>query len=254
MCVETPFIYHKARKLLMAACPSGSLVALWQLSTLMRHSSNIREDRFGQMVGSLLLTRAFSGFIQLAGLIQLKHLDPCQSNITVSSTKALQQSTIQARLVQLRRALVEAYVPAVAVYILVFTFLGNCSAPFVSGSLSQKECTQYHSTDFTLVQNYPGMGLFFHYGMIIVIFAANGGRKCMPSYKPSLHIASLFSIHVSLLILIHLCWDSIQTDHWSSGLSTRDLLRRLMAVVWMLASAVLWFHLERLSNARLVRF
>eukprot|EP00977_Amphora_coffeiformis_P001622 scaffold310_cov168-Amphora_coffeaeformis.AAC.17 len=239
----------------MAACPSGSLVALWQLSTLWRYSSNIREDPFGQFVGSLLLIRAISGFIQLAGLLKLKHLEPSasgKSNVTVTGAEAPQRFAIKTRLAQLRRALVEAYVPAVAVYIFVFTFLGNCHAPFVSNDLSRKECTQLSSTDLSLAQNWPGMGLFFHYGMIIVIFAANGGRNSVPSYKPSLHIASLFSIHVSLLILVHLCWDSLQTDYWSSDLSTRDLLRLLVAVVWMLASASLWLYLERLSNARLV--
>ena len=238
----------------MAACPSGSLVALWQLSTLLRYSGNIREDPFGLLVGSLLLTRATSGFIQWAGLLQLKHLEPSEAGksvATVTNTKTLLQSEAKKRLVQLRRALVEAYLPALVVYIFVFALLGNCQAPLVSGSRSGKECTQHSSTDFSLAENWPGMGLFFHYGMIIPVFAAIGVRKSIPSYKPSLNIASLFSIHVSLLILVHLCWDSVQSDHWS-GLSTTDLLRRLMAVVWMLASAFLWLCVERLSHARLV--
>lgn len=255
MCVETPFIFHKARKLLMAACPSGSIVALCQVSTLFCYSRTIHEDLFGQLVAALLSIRAIAGVIQLVGLQKLKDLEPLaagRSNATsfAIATNTLPLSPTRVRLVQLHRALLEVYVPVLAVYIFVFALLGNCYAPLVSSSLTREPCTQRSSTDFLLAENWPGMGLFFHYGMIIVIFTVNGGRKSIPSYKPSLPIASLFSIHVSVLILADLCWDAVQTDYSWSSLSASDMARRLMALLWMLASALLWFCIERLSQAR----
>ena len=255
MCVETSFIYNKARKLLMAACPSGSLVALWQLATLLRYTDDIRKDTFGQLVAVLLSIRIASGFIQTVGLFQLKDLRGLELEIAgVSCMEKVPSSVLNLRLKQLRSSLFCFYLPMMVVYIFVFALLGNCHLPLVSNSIfsDREECSHGSSADLNLAQNWPGMGLFFHYGMITVIFTANGARKGKPSYAPSLHIASLFSIHVFALIFAHLCWDAMQTDLWH-GVSGVDWLRRVLVIGWMVVSGVLWLYCEKLSDVRLVQ-
>ena len=250
MCVETPFIYHKARKLLIAACPSGSLVALWQFSTVLRYTPDIRKDAFGQVAACLLAVRALSGIVQLAGLFQLTTLQPTVSEAMSNNTPSVaseKNAVIKTRLGQLRLVLWGFYVPTMAVYIFAFSLLGNCHPPMISSSIVSPACL---STALSLAQNWPGMGLIFHYGMIIVIFAANGAQEGSPTYKPSLNIASLFSVHVSVLIAVHLCWDVVQSDFWSI-LSVGDVWRRILVVLWMLASLVLWFCCERVLDVRL---
>ena len=120
----------------------------------------------------------------------------------------------------------------------------------ISVSLESPVCSESPATLLSLAQNWPGLGLIFHYGMIIVIFVANGAHESRPSYKPSLNIASLFSVHVSALILVHLCWDVMQSDFWSI-LCAGDVGRRIVVLLWMLASLLLWFCCERVLEVRL---
>ena len=100
MCVETPFIYHKARKLLLAACPSGALVALWQFFTLLRYTADIRQDIFGQVAACLLLIRVSSGIAQTLGLFQLSTLQPAVSKGDLTTLPA-ESMLIKNRLQQL---------------------------------------------------------------------------------------------------------------------------------------------------------
>ena len=250
MCVETPFIYHKARKLLFAACPSGSAVALIQMRTMLQYTTDIRSDVFAQLIVCLLSIRALSGFIQVLGLFHLKHLEELPSKQSDTDHLETERKDIHTRLWQLQRVLWGCYVPIMLIYIATFSMLGNCSPPLISKSLYPGECTESGFTDFALAQNWPGLGLVFHYGMIIVIFAANGARASAPTYRPSLMIASLFSFHVSALIFIDLGYDAYQTTFWSD-LSTEDVIRRLLVVAWMLASFLLWFFCERVLQVRL---
>lgn len=253
MCVETPFIYHQARKLLLAACPSGSLVAMWQLSTLVQHSPNVRNDVLGQVAACLLMIRAISGIVQTAGLFHLTDLQPAASKAlsTVTSTCPDNGAKSETRLKRLRGALWGVYLPVVVVYIFVFALLGNCNPPMTSAGIASYECSETPSTALPLAQNWPGFGLVFHYGMIVVISAANGAQKSPPTYKPSLFIASLFCVHVAALILFHLCWDAVQTDMWSV-LALTDVTRRVLVLLWMLASLLLWICCERVLKVRVV--
>jgi len=98
--------------------------------------------------------------------------------------------------------------------------------------------------DFVLNKNWPGLGLFFHFGMLIVIGAVDGLSTGSPSYKPSLAIASLFAGHVTLLIFVSLSWDVLQTDCWEV-LSVADVLRRMVLLLWMVASGYLFVCLDR---------
>ena len=120
----------------------------------------------------------------------------------------------------------------------------------ISDSVAGPECLGTESAELSLAQNWPGMGLIFHYGMIIVIFAANGAVDSRPSYKPSLNIASLFSFHVSALILTHLFWDIAFSDSWVT-LSPVDFWRRVLVTLWMMASLLLSFCCERVLEVRL---
>jgi hypothetical protein len=169
MCIETPFVYRTTRGLLAAACPSGSLVALWQLSTLLRYSADLRDNLFDQVVAGLLCLRAISGFLQTIGLGILQHLEPKQSSANHPSLPS-EPSTIASRLVLLRRFLVGVYMPCMVVYIFYFALLGNCAIPMVSPSFSDAACITHSSSGFSLAQNWPGMGLFFHYGTFCPCF------------------------------------------------------------------------------------
>jgi hypothetical protein len=166
MCVETPFVYQTTRGLLAAACPSGSLVALWQLSTLLRYSTDLHDNVFDQVVAGLLCLRVVSGFFQTIGLAILEHLEPMESS-TDHPRIPSEQTTIVSRLVLLRRFLVGVYMPSMVMYIFYFALLGNCAIPMVSPSLSDAACKTHSSLGFSLAQNWPGMGLFFHYGAYV---------------------------------------------------------------------------------------
>lgn len=254
MCVETPFIYHKARKLLFVACPSGSLVALIQMYMMWTHTPDMSQDAFAQLVLCLLFVRALSGVIQVLGLFYLKHTEIVQGNPSGKEESVGIATDLQIRrqLGLLEKVLWGVYAPVMLIYVATFAVVGSCSPPFVSTSLYAETCTDEAGalSDFSLAQSLPGMGLFFHYGMIIVIFAANGAQPSTPTYKPSLMIASLFCVHVSALIAVDLCWDVVQTDLWSE-MSSIDVLRRILLVCWMLASFLLWISCERVLKMRL---
>jgi hypothetical protein len=197
----------------------------------------------------------------LVGLFYLKHTEKItyiprqkeEGEVVTPTTTRINETQIRRQLNLLERALWNVYAPVILIYVFVFAVIGSCSPSLVSTSLYPEMCHNDVPTmsDFALAQNWPGMGLFFHYGMIIVIFAANGAQPSTPTYKPSLMIASLFCVHVSALIAVDLCWDAVQTNLWSD-MSTVDVLRRALLVLWMLASFFLWMCCERVLKVRLI--
>ena len=96
------------------------------------------------------------------------------------------------------------------------------------------------------------MGLFFHFGLVAVIFAYDGLRKSMPSYKPSLAFAVLCLGHVAFLISIDLLWDLLQTRFWYS-LTVGDMVQRMLLILTTICAGYLSACLYRLRQLRLIK-
>jgi hypothetical protein len=241
MSVETPSIYRRTRVLLAIACPLGSLVGIWQLWMLVHYAENGTDDRWTWFVACLLALRIICGFTQTIGLFVLKNTEP-STDVVTEYSKAIDDELASSQ-TRANFALYKIYLPTFVAFVVGVAVLSNCSEPMVSSLIPTDSCAAM-KMDFVLNKNWPGLGLFFHFGMLIVIGAVDGLSTGSPSYKPSLAIASLFAGHVTLLIFVSLSWDVLQTDCWEV-LSVADVLRRMVLPLWMVASGYLFVCLDR---------
>ena len=105
----------------------------------------------------------------------------------------------------------------------------DSDTPMVSPMSPSGECSDYD--DFNLTRHWPGLGLLFHYGILVVVFAS------LESYKPSRLIALFFSGHVAVLCLATLVWEYFR--------DSLDTVTSLFVAQWMLATAILAFQLAK---------
>jgi hypothetical protein len=241
MSVETPSIYSRTRVLLAIACPVGSLVGLWQLWTLSQYAEDGMDDPWTRLVTCLLGLRILCGLTQTLGLTILQDTEPVTdvvSNYCKAPDHELASSQRRANF-----ALYKLYLPSFVAFVVGVAVTSNCSEPMVSTMIPSESCSAT-KMDFVLNQNWPGLGLFFHFGMLIVIGAGDGLSTGSPSYRPSLAIACLFAGHVAGLLFVSFAWDVLQTDGWDV-LSVPDVLRRLVLFLWMVASGYLFMCLRR---------
>jgi hypothetical protein len=227
--------------LLAIACPVGSLVGLWQLWTLSQYAEDGMDDPWTRLVACLLGLRILCGLTQTLGLIILQDTKPVTdvvSNYCKAPDHELASSQRRANF-----ALYKLYLPSFVAFVVGVAVTSNCSEPMVSTMIPSESCSAT-KMDFVLNQNWPGLGLFFHFGMLIVIGAGDGLSTGSPSYRPSLAIACLFAGHVAGLLFVSFAWDVLQTDGWDV-LSVPDVLRRLVLFLWMVASGYLFMCLRR---------
>jgi hypothetical protein len=247
-------VYQRARLLLAVACPVGSLVALWQLSILMADDSAAPgDDLWLTAVAVLFVWRAVSGVLQTVGVLILNTVEPANRTTLLQETRTLENdAALEAARVSAARALYAIFFPTIIAYVLASALSGNCSAPMISPMLPpmDEEACMAADMDIMLMQNLPGLGVFFHFGMVLVLFSFDGIQRSVPSYKPSLALATLCAGHLSFLICADLIWDIIQTQVWSS-LSTQDLILRVLLILWSLSAGYLALCLHRLWKLRL---
>jgi hypothetical protein len=100
---------------------------------------------------------------------------------------------------------------------------------------------------FMLNPSWPGLGLFFHFGGLLAIFASDGLTTFTPSYPPSLLIGAIFAVHVSILIATHLAMELIHPNviEYVGSVDWKDWLRRITLIAWMASSFYLYRCLIR---------
>jgi hypothetical protein len=241
MSVETPSIYSRTRLLLAIACPVGSLVGVWQLWTLSQYAEDGMDDLWTLLVACLLGLRILCGLTQTLGLIILQDTEPI-TNVMSDCCKAPDHELASSQ-GRAKFALYRLYLPTFVAFVVGVALMSNCSEPMISTMIPSESCSAT-KMDFVLNQNWPGLGLFFHFGMLIVVGAVDGLSTGSPSYRPSLAIACLFAGHVSCLIFVSFAWDVLQTDGWDV-LSVPDVIQRMVLFLWMVASGYLFVCLYR---------
>lgn len=262
MSVVWPSVYQwGARPLLALACPTGSVVALWQLSVLMQQRAvgDGEMDVWSTAVAVLFVVRAVCGVLQTVGVVLLNDTEPCHDHHQSPSVPESNSGNAALSLARARaeRALYWTFVPAVAAYMLVSVLysgsqvMTHTMAPPSFSSLPQDGSCLAADMDLMLVPSMPGLGLYFHFGLVGILFVYDGIQKSVPTFKPSLVLATLCIGHIALLTLVDLLWDLEQSQFWSS-LSTEDVVRRILLLLWSLSSSYLALSLHRLSKLRLL--
>jgi len=248
MAVSSPQVYRRARFLLFFACPAGTGIAIWQIFTVLISDKEWYQDLGKTFILLLFVGRALCGLGQSIGLILLCDSEVDASRKDCGSPKTFQDD-VAVRTVVLSRAnssLWYVYMPSLVAYIVGLTFMGNGGLPMIPPTTFS--CGDTANT-FIFAQNWPGMGVFFHFGLLLVIFANDGIGDSMPSYKPSMLVAILFSGHVAFLLAIQLL---IGVYLREDSLGVNDWVRISLLVPWMVASLHLCVSLQKLWKHRVL--
>ena len=235
MSVNSSQVYERARWLMAIACPSGTAIACWQIWIL---RSRKMHDLDGQTMAAmvLFLIRALCGVGQCLGICLLSSTDP---EIELIATDVGASVTIEPRLKRASFFLYFVFIPCLFLVIAEEAYSAPCSEPFLSPTTP--ECLQ----DFYLLaMTWPGLGTFFHFGGLLVIFASDS--LLYASYPPSLAIATLFAGQLFALLIGHL---AIILALEASSFGTYQLVLNVMR---MLSTGLLWFSLHRLWKWRVV--
>lgn len=283
VCVAGPEVYSRAWLLMAFTAPFGSAIAIWQLWAMQAYEEDlVLQSGEARTVQFLFCLRALSGIVQLVALLWLKNVDvdtSVPSTEEASTTECASASTsvaetaraigeeelssqfeqeLSSLMSKARTALMKMYVPAMYIHGFVAAVASNCSEPMISPTTpsSSESCEDGQGGAFVLGQNWPGIGLYFHFGLLLVIFADDGIRTPTPQYKPSLAIASLFAFHISLLLAIslllrltHRYWvDDMEGD--VGGATVLEFVATLTMLAWMATSGYLSACLHRLWHTR----
>lgn len=249
MNVSSPQVYMKTRLLLCFACPAGSLIGLWQLWVLITSTPDFTDDPLALLVAALFVWRALSGIGQCLGLWALDTIEPEkgsleQMDITTNGMVADDDMKLRDAISRGRFALFKLFLPAFVAYTATSALLSSCSEPMISPTVPAR-CGEMNM--FMLVPNWPGLGLFFHFGGLLAIFASDGLTTTTTSYPPSIMIGALFALHVSLLIATHMVMELTHSNvlEFIESFGWQDWLRRITLGGWMLSSFYLSVCLQR---------
>jgi hypothetical protein len=216
-------VYLRARILLFVACPSGSLIAFWQLWKL---TETPTWDSSSLIAGTLIAMRGLWGVFQTMGLMQLDNI-PEHENTIVDMEGIHDQVPVAKRL------LLSLYVPCLACYGSAVATFSTCSLPLISPPLPTG-LTCHAADGFMLSRNWPGLGLFFHFGGLLVIFVSDGLSLNRASYPPSLVIGTLFTFHIGLLTI---------TEN-ARSLNLGDYVARGALSLWTITTILLYRKLS----------
>ena len=239
MCMSCCEVYQRARILLLVACPSGSLIAFWQLWKLTVTST---WDYTSLIAGTVIAMRGLWGVFQTIGVL---HLD----SIPLHESMMVDMKGVHDRVTDAKRVLLNLYVPCLACYGSAVAMFSICSFPLISPPLPTDTMCHAAAT-FMLARNWPGLGLFFHFGGLLVIFVSDGLALNRASYPPSLMIGQLFTLHIGVLTMVNHAWDYssiVFTDH-ARSLTLGDYVARGALLLWSMATLLLYRKLRNLTN------
>ena len=253
MSVPTPKVYRVTRMLLVVMCPVGSLLALRQFYQIISRVDREEQDLHSVTVAGLFLWRAVCGGVQTAGVSILKTTKPrgvaanSDDVETVLTSETSHEGVVptptESPLTSDRsralRALFGFYLPAMIASVWFIAVHGNGNAAGLSPTIPAESCASSHAGEALLNQNWPAMSFFFHFGLVTVLFAADG--LSFASFPSSLMIAELFAAHVALLISIHLSTDLVQNG---IGGVHATLAQSMTLILWACTSAYLALSLH----------
>lgn len=196
MVASCPEVYERARILMAFACPAGSIIGMWQLWYLWTNLDNW--NVLSVTAGCFFAFRAACGLCQTLGLIRLhdiKEITPSEGAVQADNLPELETLVARGKSV-----LFHIYFPALALYLILTSLMGTCNHPLVSPTV-QDECVG--QGEFVLEPSWPGFGVLFHYGFLLVVFSSEG-LATKPSYRPNLLIGLLFAMHFAILIAFSL--------------------------------------------------
>ena len=197
--VSNATVFYYTRFLLLVMSPVGSAIAIWQLYMLQQYCGS-KTDHWHSLTIFLLICRALCGLSQSIGLLLLDEVcfDSTTDMTRESSQKDPERSTcLNKELTNSRVALYGVYLPCFAVYLICNLLLNRCVVPMIP---QNTEATEDAPNMFVLAQKWPGLGIFFHYGLLTVIFGADAISPSVPSMRQSLVITVLFSGHIAWLL------------------------------------------------------
>jgi hypothetical protein len=247
MNVSSPQVYARARILSCFACPVGSIIGIWQLWVLISDTANLTSDLSALMAGFLFLFRAMSGLGQCVGLVALADIHPKirsleQMDVTTKATALEKDVMLCEAVFKGRFALFKLFLPTFVASTAMSALLGSCFEPMISPSTP---CGGMKA--FMLSPTWPGLGLSFHFGGLLVIFASDGLTTSTPSYPPSIVVGALFAFHSALLTGTHLMSELIHQESLEhiASFEWQDWLLRATLVGWTFTSFYLCLCLRR---------
>ena len=240
MSMSCPEVYQRARILLFIACPAGSLISLWQIWHLCRKFSY---DYITLIIVASVFTKGLLGVFQTIGLIQLDSLPSDH----VESSKTGGGNDLFKLVPHVRKLLFWFYIPCLAFFGGAVSTLSTCTLPLISSTTLHGNCQTLDG--FTLSQNWPGLGLFFHFGGLLVIFTSDGLELSSASYPPSLVVGSLFTCHIGLLTFATHVFDfgRIIFGVDVNILCLSDYFVQGTLILWTLASIQLYRKLQAVT-------
>ena len=176
---------------------------------------------------------------QSVGLAILDNILP-QSDLAVGNSCASVE--LSHRISRARFVLHRIYIPVLILYVAAEASFASCSEPLISPSTP--DC---QSELFILAPVWPGLGIFFHFGGLLVIFSSDALSRAL--YSPSLAIARLFAAHIAILLagdLIIFKDDGLISTIKNSG----EFLQYWFRALWFCAAFGLWISLHRLWKWR----
>ena len=107
-------------------------------------------------------------------------------------------------------------------------------------------------TGFMLMPNIPGLGMYFHFGLVLLLFIYDGIQRTVPTYTPSLFLATVSTYHLAVLLSVDvLWWDVLQTQFYTTvSLTNMEIVQRIIQFVWSLVSGCLAYSLHQFWNLR----
>lgn len=233
MSVNSVQVYARARYLLAIACPAGSVIAAWQLWQLsLATTPSVVDDHWPAAAAVWLFGwRFLCGIGQSIGLAVLHTSEPQRQDVEPDTGPP---DDLDRHLKRCRFVLFKVYIPALILNVVAEGYIrSTCSEALISPSTP--ECV---GGDYLMAKHWPGMGLFFHFGGLLFIFAADALLDA--SYPPSLAISTFFAANVTILLAGDLI---ITSGAWTLPFGLK--------LVWMASVGWLWILLQRLWKLRI---
>ena len=323
MCVNVgTYGYERySRPILLLACPTGSLVAVYQCYNLWNGIDN-HNDVMSIIVAVLFVIRCICGIIQTVGVYLLNTIQQqqyhCATTASVTSSSSdddssstsmddeelhiieivdststvanfitsrhislaeQQQQIHQLQLHELHRRInilfYYLFIPTIIVYIAMslghyhhpsghnddddMCFIEPNISPMIPSTMSLSSCSDNDESSmegghggFMLMPNIPGLGMYFHFGLVLLLFIYDGIQHTVPTYTPSLFLATASTYHLSILLAADvLVWDVLQTHFYTTiSFTNMEILQRMVQLLWSMVSGYLAYTLHEFWNIR----
>jgi hypothetical protein len=128
----------------------------------------------------------------------------------------------------------------------------SCSGTTTNNNNNSSMNDEQNGMGFMLMPNIPGLGMYFHFGLVLLLFIYDGIQRTVPTYAPSLFLATISTYHLALVLGTDvLLWDALQTQLYTSiSFTNLEIVQRVVQVLWLLVSGYLAYSLHQFWNLR----